>query len=49
LRLRYEIRRELAPSVGVGWVKKLGDSADFARAEGEDTGNLVWWPGCGCV
>lgn len=37
LRLRYEIRREFAPYVGVNWFKKFGDSADFAREEGEDT------------
>ncbi|MGH8193218.1 MAG: copper resistance protein B [Woeseiaceae bacterium] len=38
LRLRYEIRRELAPYVGVGWQQKLGDTGDFARAAGEDRG-----------
>lgn len=37
-RLRYEIRRELAPYVGVGWERKLGDTADFARTAGEDPG-----------
>lgn len=37
LRLRYEIRREFAPYVGVNWFRKFGDSADFAREEGEDT------------
>jgi copper resistance protein B len=36
LRLRYEIRRELAPYVGVVWSRKFGDTADFARAGGED-------------
>ena len=41
LRLRYEIRRQFAPYVGVEWVKKFGDSADFARADGQDTGNLA--------
>ncbi len=41
LRLRYEIRREFAPYVGIEWVKKFGDSADFARADGQDTGNLA--------
>ena len=35
LRLRYEIRREFAPYVGVEWVGRYGDSADFARADGE--------------
>ena len=37
LRLRYEIRRELAPYIGVNWLKKLGDTADLARDEGGDT------------
>ena len=36
LRLRYEIAREFAPYVGVNWERKLGDTARFARAEGED-------------
>ncbi|HVH11765.1 MAG TPA: copper resistance protein B [Longimicrobium sp.] len=35
LRLRYEIRRELAPYVGYRWSRRVGGSADFARAEGE--------------
>jgi len=37
LRLRYEIRREFAPYIGVNWSKKFGDTADFARDEGEST------------
>lgn len=36
LRLRYEIRREFAPYVGVNWNKKYGNTADFAIAEGEE-------------
>lgn len=36
LRLRYELRRELAPYVGVNWLRKLGNTADLARDEGED-------------
>ncbi len=36
LRLRYEIRREFAPYVGVEWTRKLGDTADIARDEGEE-------------
>jgi copper resistance protein B len=38
LRLRYEFRREFAPYVGVGWGRKLGATADFARAAGESPG-----------
>ena len=37
LRLRYEFRREFAPYVGVTWNQKFGGTADFARAEGEET------------
>jgi len=36
LRLRYEIKREFAPYVGVVWSRKVGGTARFARAEGED-------------
>lgn len=36
LRLRYEIRRQFAPYVGVTWSRKLGDTADLARRAGED-------------
>jgi copper resistance protein B len=36
LRLRYEIIREFAPYVGVEYEAKLGQTADLARAEGED-------------
>lgn len=38
LRLRYEIRRELAPYVGLVWQRKFFGSADFARAAGDETG-----------
>ncbi len=37
LRLRYEIRREFAPYIGVNWIHLYGDTADYAREEGEDT------------
>ena len=37
-RLRYEIRREFAPYLGVTWNNKWGKTADFAEAAGEDTG-----------
>ena len=38
LRLRYEITREFAPYVGLSWERKLGRTADYARARGEDIG-----------
>ena len=37
LRLRYEIRREFAPYVGIVHERSFGRSADFQREEGEDT------------
>lgn len=40
LRLRYEIRRELAPYVGLVWTRSYGDTADFARAAGDDVDEL---------
>jgi len=40
LRLRYEIRREFATYIGVNWLRKLGDTADLAREEGEDVDAL---------
>ena len=40
LRLRYEIRREFAPYVGVNWTRLFGDTADYAREEGEDTDDV---------
>ncbi|WP_231883963.1 copper resistance protein B, partial [Alcanivorax sp. HI0044] len=37
LRLRYEIRREIAPYIGVNWEKQYGDTADMTRAAGGKT------------
>jgi copper resistance protein B len=34
LRLRYEIRREFAPYIGVTWNRSYGNTADFVRADG---------------
>jgi copper resistance protein B len=42
LRLRYEIRREFAPYIGVNWNKSFGNTADFARAEGESSDDFQW-------
>jgi copper resistance protein B len=38
LRLRYEIRRELAPYLGISREWAFGETRDFARAAGEDGG-----------
>jgi len=50
LRLRYDIRRELSPYIGVTWSQKYGETADLARNAGEsasETAYLVglraWW------
>jgi copper resistance protein B len=40
LRLRYEIRREFAPYVGVVWSRKFGETADLAREHGDDADEL---------
>lgn len=45
LRLRYEIRRELAPYIGVAWQRRFGRSADFARSAGESTGDAQFLAG----
>ncbi len=39
LRLRYEVRREIAPYVGLVREQKYGRTADLARAAGEGTGD----------
>ncbi len=36
VRLRYEIKREFSPYVGVEWAKKVGTTARFARVAGKD-------------
>ena len=40
LRLRYEIRREFAPYIGIEWSRKFGDTEDLARAAGEDPSDV---------
>lgn len=40
LRLRYEIVKEFAPYVGVEWARKVGDTARFARAAGDDANSV---------
>lgn len=37
LRLRYEIKREFAPYVGVSWSRSFGQTKDFQRLDREDT------------
>lgn len=40
LRLRYVLRRELAPYIGVQWVGSLGDTTDLARVGGDEVRDL---------
>ena len=41
LRLRYEIKREFAPYIGVTWTRRLGNTADLARRAGQDVSDLA--------
>jgi len=45
LRLRYEIRREIAPYIGASWSKQFGETADMARAAGEETDEIAYVAG----
>jgi len=45
LRLRYEIRRQLAPYLGLQWTRRYGESADLARAENEAIADTAWVAG----
>lgn len=45
LRLRYEIRREFAPYVGIAWTRLYGGTADSARAAGHDDDDLQFVAG----
>lgn len=45
LRLRYEIKRQFAPYVGVNWVRSVGETGDFARADGENVGAVSFVAG----
>jgi copper resistance protein B len=45
LRLRYEVRRELAPYVGVVWSRQYGTTASFSRDEGADPDEVYFTAG----
>jgi len=36
IRLRYEVRRQFAPYIGINWSKLFGNTADFAKLAGMD-------------
>lgn len=40
LRLRYEIRRDFAPYIGVSWSQFYGVTADIRKDSGSDDSNL---------
>lgn len=44
-RLRYEIRRELAPYIGLVYARKFAGTADLARQAGEDPAQWQWAAG----
>ena len=45
LRLRYEIRREFAPYIGIVWERKFGETKDLARSAGEDANDVAFVAG----
>ena len=45
LRLHYEIRRELAPYLGVLWSRRMGETEDRTRARGSDPKELQFIAG----
>ncbi|RZA04934.1 MAG: copper resistance protein B [Moraxellaceae bacterium] len=42
LRLRYEIRREFAPYIGIDWSKKFGTTANYNRRQNEGVSDTQW-------
>lgn len=45
LRLRFEIKRQFAPYLGLNWHRKLGGTADMARLAGENPGEVSFLVG----
>jgi len=45
LRLRYEMRREFAPYLGVVWSREFGGTADRVRESGRDPRNVQFIAG----
>jgi copper resistance protein B len=45
LRLRYEVTREISPYIGVSYERKLGDTARYARNDGEHVGGWSFLTG----
>lgn len=45
LRLRYEVRREIAPYIGVVWSRSFGRTADLVRESGGDASDVQFVAG----
>ena len=45
LRLRYDIRKDFSPYIGVSWQRKYGGTASIARAEGEPASAVAFVAG----
>ncbi len=45
LRLRYEIRKDFSPYIGVSWQRKYGGTASIARSEGEPASAVAFVAG----
>jgi copper resistance protein B len=45
LRLRYEIRREFAPYLGIVWKRRFGNTADLVRSAGYDASDAQFVAG----
>lgn len=45
LRLRYEVRREFAPYIGLAWIRSYGTTEELARAVGRDAHEVQWLAG----
>lgn len=45
VRLRYEIKREFAPYIGIEWDKRFGNTADFIADEGGHVTDTKWVAG----
>lgn len=48
-RMRYEVRREFAPYLGISWIRRIGSTAELARGAGDEAsefsivGGLRMW------
>lgn len=45
LRLRYEVRREFAPYVGISWIESFGQTRDFESVDDPQRDEFAWVAG----